>query len=108
MKPVWIKYYGMIPMTKRGYLMALAVAGGIVFPLLVVGILLGVLPPVSTLWHPDEGMAQRGFPGLLYKYFYWLILVCLVAQALDTTLTLRAFARKEAEQGALLEEESDS
>ena len=43
-------------------------------------------------------MAQRGLGGWFHNHLYWIVLICLVAQALDTILTLRAFARKEEEQ----------
>lgn len=103
MKPVWINYYGMIPMTKFGYLVALGAAAAVAFVLIVVGLLLEFLPPLSTLWQPDLAMAQRGFGGLVYNYMWWTFIVCLVAQAIDTFVTLRVFAKKEKEQRAELE-----
>ena len=50
MKPVWIKYYGIIPMTKLGYLFTLAIVG--VFAALVVlaAAVFGTLPPLDTMW----------------------------------------------------------
>lgn len=104
MKPVWIKYYGLIPMTKRGYLVTLTVAGLFaLFALLFAALLVG-LPPIKTLWERDQAMAQRGLTGLFYNYFWWFLIVCLCAQVIDTMCTMRAFAKKEVEQRALLDE----
>ncbi|MCI0378443.1 MAG: hypothetical protein L0215_12610 [Gemmataceae bacterium] len=40
-EPVWIKYYGLVPMTKRGYLIALTVAGGTAVVFCLVATVLG-------------------------------------------------------------------
>ena len=108
MRPVWIKYYGIVPMTKRGYLVTLGVVSIVLILILVVGHVLAVVPPISTLWQPDPVMAQRGFFGMLYNYTYWILLVCLVAQGIDTYITLRVFAQKEAEQREMYDEDEVS
>ena len=48
MKPVWIKYYGIIPMTKRGYLIALAAAGGFALLAVLAAAAFGFLPPLRA------------------------------------------------------------
>lgn len=103
MKPVWIRYYGILPMTKFGYLVTLAIAAAVGVVVIVVGLLLGVLPPLSTLWRHDPVMAQHGFFGLIYNYMWWVFIVCVIAQAIDTFATMKVFAKKEAEQLAQLE-----
>jgi hypothetical protein len=95
-------------MTKFGYLVALGVAGGIALLFFVCLGLLGLLPPLSTLWAPDPLRAARGgASGFMYNYCWWLVLLCLVAQGIDTWCVLRTFANKEAEQKARLLEEWD-
>ena len=107
MKPVWIKYWGVIPMTRRGYVVTLTMAAVLALIVLVACALAGRLPPLSTLWEPDPARANQGIVGLLYNYLYWIILACLVAQAFDTMLVLRRFSQKEAEQRAAEEEGHD-
>jgi hypothetical protein len=107
MKPVWIKYYGLIPMTKRGYLIALGVTGGIVFWILLVLALLGTFPPLDTMWSRQNHRPGSDLGVWFHNYWYWFLVVCLIAQAIDTWCTLHAFAKKEAEQKAWREEEWD-
>jgi hypothetical protein len=48
-------------------------------------------------------MEGPGFVALFVNYFWFIILVCLVAQTIDTLMVLRKFAQKEAEQRALFD-----
>jgi hypothetical protein len=105
MKPVWIKYYGLIPMTKWGYLIALITAGAVVSLMILMAAVAGLLPPLDTMWSRRHHVPSSNTGAWLYNYCYWLLLVCLVAQAIDTLITLRTFARKEAEQRAQLDAE---
>jgi hypothetical protein len=98
MKPVWIKYYGVIPMTRRGYLIALAVAGGIALLFFLLAAVAGFMPPFDTMWSGRHHVPGPGVGALFYNYLYWILIFCLVAQGIDTFCTLRTFARKEAEQ----------
>ena len=107
MKPVWIKYYGLIPMTKRGYLITLAIAGGFAFFAVLLAAALGGLPPLDTMWSRQHHRPGSGVDVFFYNYLYWILIVCLVAQAIDTWTTLHTFAKKEAEQKAQLEKEWD-
>jgi hypothetical protein len=106
-KPVWIKYYGFIPMTRSGYLIAMAVAGSAAAFIVLMSALAGYLPPLNTMWSSRYHLPGRGIGVWLYNYCYWFLLVCLIAQAIDTFCTLRLFAKKEAEQRAQLEAEWD-
>jgi hypothetical protein len=102
MKPVWIKYYGLIPMTKMGYLIATAVAGLFAAAALAVLLALGQAPPFHWPWEP---VPRPGLPGLgpwLYNHLYEVLLVLFILEGIDLVLTLRRFAEKEAEQRAQL------
>ena len=100
MKPVWIKYWGLIPMTRRGYLVTLTVAVAVAAIIVAYCALAGFLPPLRTLWEPDPAAARLGWRGWFYNYMWWMVIVALVAQVIDTILVLRKFTQKEAEQRA--------
>jgi hypothetical protein len=104
MPPVRIKYYGLIPLTRFSYLIALAAAGGFAFFVLLVAALLDALPPLDTMWSRDHHVAQPGVAALITNYMYWLIFLCLIAQVIDTFTTLRLFAKKERDQRVLLDQ----
>jgi hypothetical protein len=100
MKPVWIKYYGLIPMTRHGYLITLAVAAVFALVVYVAALALGYLPPISTLWDPDP-IGHAGIAGWIYDHTHLLILLCVVAQVIDTWVTLRVFAQREEERAGV-------
>jgi hypothetical protein len=102
MKPVWIKYYGVIPMTKWGYLVALGVAAFVAVVFLIVVGAAGYLPPISTIWQSDPKVKGPGLGPWLYNHLYHITLFCILAQGIDTYMVLRRFAQKEAEQRAHL------
>ena len=98
MPPVRVRYLGLMPMTKAGYLTTAAVVTLFAVGLFVIALLKGYLPPFRWPWDPLTAPAAGGFPGWVYNHFYELILVGLLGEVLDVVLMLRAFARKEAEQ----------
>jgi hypothetical protein len=98
MKPVSIKYYGLISMTKRGYLIATGVAAAFAVLCLAAAWIAGVLPPLSTLWGEGPPLAGPGVSIWFYHHLYQVIVVCLVLEAIDMYTMLRRFAQKEAEQ----------
>jgi hypothetical protein len=100
MGPIRVKYYGLLAMTKTAYLTATAVASLIAAAVLVAAHLTGHLPPFHWPWERVPKADAVGIIGLLYNHLYDIILVCLVLEAIDLVVTLRAFARKEAEQRA--------
>jgi hypothetical protein len=108
LKPVWIRYYGLIPMTRRGYLLALGSAAAVLLLFLVAGAALELLPPLDTLWSGQHRLPGSGFGTFSYNFLYWVVIVCLTAQVVDTWCTLRIFARAEAEQWARLSKTSDA
>src|SRR5271165_6867932 len=98
MKPVWIKYYGLIPMTKKGYLRATGIACAFAATCFLAAFLMGRLPPFH--W-PGEAVVlprEANLGELLYNHFYEVIASFLFLEVIDIALTLRTFARKEAEQ----------
>ena len=107
MKPVWIKYYGLIPMTRWGYLITLAVAGAIVLLMLLLGACAGLLPPLDTAWSRQHHVREPAGFAWLHNYFYWIIGALFLAQGIDVLCTMRAFDKKEAEQRARLAAEWD-
>jgi hypothetical protein len=107
MEPVRIRYWG-VSLTRRGYLMSLAVAAALVVAVFIVGALLGGLPPLSSLWQPMPVKAQTpaGYWFLLFHHnLYRIVVVCLVVFVVDTLVTLRRFAAREAERHAQLKEQ---
>jgi hypothetical protein len=102
MKPVWIMYYGLLPVTRFGYLVATGVGWFGVAVLGLVGLIFGFLPPLETLWQWDPFMGTQGITGLFYNYFWWFVVVCAMAQVVDIWITLGLIAKKEDEQKAEL------
>jgi hypothetical protein len=96
--PLWIKYWGLIPMTRRGYLITLAVAAGLAVAVFVILEMMGRLPAFRTLWTEVPVRAPAFWEYWLYNNLYRILLICLVAQIIDTYLVLRRFAKKHAEQ----------
>src|SRR5262249_14395589 len=98
------KYYGLIWMTKRGYLLTTFFAAMFVLALgLIVG-LLGLLPPLPGSGQPPPPGLAPGFTTWFYNNFWWVILALLVLEAIDILTVLHKFRRKEAEQQARLGE----
>ena len=98
MPPVRIKYYGLIWMTKSAYLITTLVVAIFAAGVMALAFLKGALPPFRWPWQPVTNPNAVGFAGLLYNHLYDLILFCLVAEGIDIVVTLRTFARKDAEQ----------
>jgi hypothetical protein len=97
MKPVWIRYYGLIPMTRRGYLVTTAIAGLFAAGVLIVALIARSLPPIRLPWQQPL-IAKTGVVPWLYNNFYSILLICVALEALDIALTLRRFAQKEKDQ----------
>ncbi len=104
-RPVWIRYYGLIPMTRKGYLIATAAAGVFVVAVVAFGAAQGFLPPFRWPWDPVPRPGQPGLGAFFYNHLYELLLLGLGAEVIDFTLTLHKFSQKEAEQRARLTDE---
>ena len=99
-KTIRIKYYGLVPISKRGYLrivVATPVVAGII---LLVAWAAGVLPPLSTLWGEHWPEAAKTPWPWLYNYMYWFIIIGVLLEAVDVWTMLRKFKQKEEEQRA--------
>jgi len=99
-RPIRIKYYGMIWLTKKAYLITTLCVGIIVFGmLLMMMVILGERTPPFTLpWEPAPANTPPGIAGVFYHHFWTLIILVCVAEAIDIAVMLHKFAEKEAEQ----------
>jgi hypothetical protein len=93
MSPVVIRYWGVLPLRKRTYL----ILQGIVFVVLAAALVYVLtLPP-----QPRFGLVDAHLPFLVRWIFDHLLLIVLVTaglEILDTIFTLIAYARKEKAQ----------
>jgi len=98
--PIRIKLYGLVSVTKRGYLTQLAFVVVLLLLLLIlwlsappaVAVDLKEAPPeLSHSWVYRVGLAVRP----LLNYLPWVIVVCALLAALEAFLVLRRFAREE-------------
>jgi hypothetical protein len=99
-KTIRIKYYGLIWVSKRGYLVSSVITLSILGIGLLAGYAAGILPPLSTLWGEPWPPAKLTPWPWLYQYLYWFILVGLIAEVVITMRMLRRFVALEAEQQA--------
>ena len=99
-RPVTVKVYGFVPMTRQRYVFQLVVAGGLAASLLVAWWLrwptlraeLMSLPMPSTPWYVRLG-----------DVFGWLIVAAAAVQALEAWYVFGLFRRKEAAPAGLPE-----
>jgi hypothetical protein len=96
MEPVRIKYYGLIWLTKSGYLIGTLIGASFVVVLLLMMYPAGYLPPFRWPWEPVADPDAAGVGGWFYNHFYELCLLGFLAAAIDFAVTLRCFARTEA------------
>jgi hypothetical protein len=92
--PVRIKYLGFIPLTRRAYLTLLAVAALALAVLLGIATYLGRPPSWQFPWDPS--LDRWGLWPRIYNW--WVIFAALAMEGLEVMVTLRQFAKKEAEQ----------
>jgi hypothetical protein len=92
-EPVRIRVYGLVSVSKRGYLTLVAIG----LALLVV--LLAVEAYLVWLWAPaEQGPAAVEVGGwlLLLRNLHWLVLAAVILQGIEALIVLRRFARAEA------------
>jgi hypothetical protein len=104
---VRLKYYGLIWVTKRGYLIGTVVTAAILAIGLVAGYAAGVLPPLSTMWGEQWPAARLTPWPWLYSCLYWLILVGVIIEVFVTIRMLRRFAEKETEKRTPVPQDRD-
>lgn len=105
MGPVRIKYYGMFWITRRGYLIATALAGLFALVVWLIVWSLDLLPPWLWPWDPPPKLPPNTSPLQWLGYHYsYLIVLGLVGEAIDVFVMMRKFAQKEAEQRAKMDE----
>jgi hypothetical protein len=92
MEPVRIRLYGLISITKRGYLMQLGVAGLLLVVLLVIRMSI----PLSTEKLDQPVPAPLAWMIFLLANLHWFVLALALLFALEAFFVLRAFARAEA------------
>jgi|SRR4051794_15087208 len=100
MEPVRIKHLGLFWVTKSGYVTSTVVGLSVVAVALLMAYPTELMPPFRWPWEPVPRPNLTGVRGWLYNHVYEVILALLVLEAIDITVTLRTFARKEAEQRA--------
>jgi len=100
MEPVRIRHMGLFSVTKSGYLIGTAIGLSVIAVALLMTYPTGLLPPFHLPWEPAPEPNLTGLRGWLYNHFYEVLLALLVVEAIDIVVTLRTFARKEAEQRA--------
>jgi hypothetical protein len=96
-EPVRVKVYGLIPMTRRGYLTQLAVAA------LLIVVVLALRWLVWPAKRPDPANVHEPRLRYVIAFFdnvHWIVAVVAVLLVLEAWLVLRRFARKEAEQAS--------
>ncbi len=92
--PIRIKLYGLVSVTKRGYVAQLVIV------VVLLAVLLGVwlrLPPAAERQElpPDVGRLMA-----LLSYLPWVVVGIAVLVALEAFFVLRRFAREEAKRRA--------
>jgi hypothetical protein len=96
MNPIRIRLYGLMTVTKRGYLTQLALSVLLLVALLVIRL---CLPDLS--WVAESGAPARlQFFVWLLTNLHWIVLAFGILFALEAFIVLRAFAREEAKQKA--------
>ncbi len=101
MEPVRIKYYGLVAMTKRAYLIATAVAAAVALLVIALAAAFQGLPPFRWPWE-EPVVRGKGFVPWLHNNLYLVLGTLLLLELIDIVTVLRQFAKKEAEQRAQL------
>ena len=99
MKPVKIRYFGILPMTKKLYL-NLVLWGWVGVTLLLIIVSFAFprrLPPFRLPWEPMPPVVNSP-QEFLYWHLYDLYFICLIAQIIDAAIMMRKFRSKEEEE----------
>jgi hypothetical protein len=95
MPPVRVKYYGLLPVTRRQYLTLQAAL--VVLCLILLTIWLALPMPDAFRQAPRTDVKAR-LIKVFWENFLWIVLIALSLEAIETLIMLQKFARKEAKQ----------
>jgi hypothetical protein len=101
MERVRIKYYGLFWMTRPTYVVLQSIALFLCVALVVVG-LLGVIWARNVLQHLPAPGDDADLLRQALVLLFWIGLLVLLAEGIETYVVLRKFARAEAEQQSKL------
>jgi hypothetical protein len=101
MEPVRIKYYGLLSLTRPTYVVLQSIALFLCVALAAVGLLAMLLTGTVLPHLPAEGEEADFLTPVLVSMF-WIGLLALLAESVETYVMLRRFAHAEAEQQAKL------
>lgn len=105
MQPVRIKVYGLIPMTRKTYLIAQVVVLVITLAMMAVGAAAMLRAGTLLPQLPAEDGEKIELIDLLARmlvFLFWAGVLILIGESIETYLVLRRFARADAEQQARL------
>jgi hypothetical protein len=91
--PIRIKLYGLVSVTRRGYLVQLVLAGILLVALVVMWLYFRAKLDPSI----SEGVRRM---REWFDYLPWVVLVIALLYVIEATLVLRRFAREEAKRRA--------
>jgi TRAP-type C4-dicarboxylate transport system permease small subunit len=101
MRPVRVKYLGLLPITRRTYLALQFIALLLCIAMMVVG--LSVMLRIGVYFpHLPAANVQDDFVYQALLSLFWLGVLILILECLETIVMLRKFARAAAEQKARL------
>ena len=106
-KPIRIKLYGFLWLTKRGYILLMTVGVALLVGLLIAWLVIPFpaelpreAPPNSQMWF--------GVGKMVWKLLPWIALAGAVLEGIESYLVLRRFAQEEKVQRALAEPQPKS
>src|SRR5262245_19502671 len=96
--PVRIKLYGLLPVTRKGYLRLQVVSMILALALLAGAVWVRVSPPALAKWSAKPALQELA--SLVLPHLVWVMLGVIVLDVFEMVLTLRQFRRKEEERNA--------
>jgi hypothetical protein len=99
MKPIKIRYYGVLPLTRSQYLLATFWLSTFLLGFMLTLALLAAerFPPFHWPWEPLDPYALPGWRGVFLHHFYSIMALFLLFEVIDIMVTLRKFRVKERE-----------
>jgi hypothetical protein len=95
-EPVRVKYWGLIWLGRRGYLLLNGIGWLLVVAILVAAVHYKLLPPFR--WPSDPPVVESpGVAAFLINHLYDFVILGFVAQMLDAVVFYRLMSKKEAQ-----------